>query len=552
MRARSPSQVGPAPGYPQQVQMQAQMRSEPAPPPGAWSQPPPGAAAGAARDDAPPSSSGAGPGSFSRIFLGSVEKYREKGGNIGSASQEAAAALAQNDAPHERRARGSSLRLRSRLALIEALGLTLLLPAIGWLAHRDDPFFLNHHFSWIVVAPLLLGLRHGFAPALASAVVLDGMIAAAWRTQLFPIEKLPGETMIAIAALAMITGQFSDVWKRELVRLDGGFQGLRKQLGEVMRAHFLLELSHDRIEERMGKGTPNLRDALVAVNRAVSVGPVPGLSAVGDAIVDIFSTYTMVEVGGLYRVEDGRVITEPIAKIGRPAPLNPADEQVKEALATKKLTYIRGGAALETRTARTNLLAVVPFVDSWQKLHGFVAIESIPLLAFERRNLEALALLGGRFADAVATGGQDTGVQRGQKKELEIRLRRSIRDLVENDVPSTLFVLLVRKGGAASDSIETILGGSLRALDFPYVERDAQGNHVVFILLPLTDEAGARSFGTRIERIIRREGNMTLARAGAFSFYHVLRPDDKVEDVMLKLEARTKLDEASIEHTIVV
>jgi len=382
--------------------------------------------------------------------------------------------------------------------------------------------------------------------------VLDGLIAAAWRTQLVPMERLPGETMVGIAALAMITGQFSDVWKRELVRLDGGFEVLRRQLGEVMRAHFLLELSHDRLEERMGKGTPNLRDALVAVHRAIAMRPGTTLADLSDAIVDIFSTYTMIEVGAVYRMDNDRLVPEPVAKIGRPAPLDLGDEQVREALRTKKLTYIRGGASAEAGAGRTKLLAVVPFVDTHQRLHGMLMVESIPLLAFERRNLEALAILGGRFADAIASGGKDTGVQRGQKKELTVRLRRALRDLVENDVASTLFVLLVRKGGAASDSIETVLGGTLRALDFPYVERDAVGNYVVYILLPFTDEAGARAFGARIERIVRREGSMTLARAGGFNFHHVLRPDDTVEGVMTKLEAKARLDEASVEHTIVV
>jgi hypothetical protein len=517
---------------------------------------PPARAASRAReasDDAPPSGrTGAGPGSFSRIFLGSVEKYRGKTGHVGSASQEAASALGQAAGSEEKVASGPTLKLRSPLALIEALVLTLILPAIGWLTDHNDPFFLNHHFSWIVAAPLLLGLRHGFAPALASAVVLDGLIAAAWRTHFVPMDRLPGETMIGLAALAMITGQFSDVWKRELVRLDGGFEVLRKQLGEVMRAHFLLELSHDRLEERMGKGTPNLRDALVAVHRAVAVRQGGTLADLSDALTEIFATYTMIEVGAVYRMDGDRVVPEPVAKIGRPAPFDPNDEQVKEALETKKLTFIRGGASIEAASSRTKLLAAVPFVDARRKLHGLLTVESIPLLAFEPRNLEALAILGGRFADAVASGGQDVGLQRGQRKELEIRLKRALRDLVESDVASTLFVLLVRKGGAASDSIETVLGGTLRALDFPYIERDAVGNYVVYILLPLTDEAGARSFGARIERIVRREGSMPLARAGAFNFHHVLRPDDTVEGVMTRLGAKAKLDEASVEHTIVV
>jgi polysaccharide biosynthesis protein PelD len=517
-----------------------------APQPTARSQPP-------EQVEEPPTSSGRrGPTSFSRLFLGNIEKYRGKTGEIGSASQEAAADLARRDSPDERRAAQSTLGLRSPLALVEAVVLTLILPGIGWLIDHQDPFFLHHGFPWILAAPLLLGLRHGFAPALTSAVLLDGLMAAAWRSHRLGMDALPGETMIGLTALAMITGQFSDVWKREIVRLDGGFEVLRKQLGELMRAHFLLELSHDRIEERVGRGTPNLRDALVAVQRTVAGRPIASIADIADAIADVFATYTMVEVGSVHRIEDGRVVVEPVAKIGRPAPLDPNDAQVKEALATKRLTYIRGGASVESGMTRTKLLAVVPFVDSKSRFRGMLAIESIPLLAFERRNLEALALLGGRFADALAYGGKAEDIQRGQRKEFRIRLRRALRDLVENDVASTIYVLLVRRGSTASDSIETMLGGSLRALDFPYIQRAVDGNYVIYILLPLTDEAGARAFSARLERIVRREGNVPLARSGAFGFHHVLRPEDTVDGVLGLLENAATLDEGSVEHTIVV
>jgi polysaccharide biosynthesis protein PelD len=509
---------------------------------------------GGADDEAPVS--GKGPGSFSRIFLGSLEKYRAKSGEVGTATEEAAAALAVKAAPTETggkpapRKSAMTLGLRSPLALVEAVVLTMLIPLVGLVVHKDDPFFLNQRFSWIVFAPLLLGLRHGFAPALTSAVILDAVIATAWRTQIVPMPHLPGDTMVGITALAMLTGQFSDVWKRELVRLDGGFDVLRKQLSELMRSHFLLELSHDRLQERTGKGAPTLRDTMLAVHRVSEAKPKGSLIDLADSIAEIFQTYTMVEVAGLHAVNDNGVLAhDPMAVIGRPAKLDPNDEQVRTTLVEKRLTYIETGAG-RASSSRTHLIAVVPFVDAWGKLHGIMAIESMPLLAFERRNLEALAILGSHFADVIATGGKD--VQRGQRKEFEIRVRRSIRDAADNDVQSTIFALIIRKGGAVSDSIETLLGGTLRALDFPFVQRDRAGNYCVYILLPVTDEAGARALGARVERIVRRELNMNLTRAGAFHFFHVLRPEDNVDRVMKALETKALMEDADTEHTYVV
>ena len=111
-QAWSPQQQGaPPPPHSQPGHSSAPYARAPyASAPGAPSAPP-------ASDDAPPSGrTGAGPGSFSRIFLGSVEKYRGKTGNVGSASQEAAAVLGQSAGSEEKTAKGATLRLRSPLA----------------------------------------------------------------------------------------------------------------------------------------------------------------------------------------------------------------------------------------------------------------------------------------------------------------------------------------------------------------------------------------------------------------------------------------------------
>jgi hypothetical protein len=497
------------------------------------------------------------PGSFSRLFLGSLEKYRGRQPSqldFGGATQEAAAQIADQSAPVGKRSGGATYRLRSPMAIVETLLLTFLIPGIGWLIHKGDPFFLGHRFSWLLFAPLLLGLRHGFVPACASAIVLDGAVVVAWRTQLVPMAKLPGELLIGMIALAMLTGQFSDVWKREIVRLDGGFDVLKKQLNELGRAHFLLELSHDRLQEQQGKGTPNLRDAMLAVQRVAQVQGHATLQSLGEHIMDVLATYCLLEVATLHALRGDSVVVQPVAVLGRPSSLDVSDAQLRHAIRRKQLTYLPTGSSEKERDAatKTRLLAVVPLVDAWGTLHAIVCVESMPFIAFERRNLEALAILGGRFADILATGGKISSVERGRRQEFEIRLRRALRDLVQHDVPSTVFGLIIRKGSAVSDSIELLLSGALRDLDFPLVLRDSAGNYSVFILLPLTDEAGARALGARIERIVRQELNMPISRSGAFHFFHVLRGDDTVEGIMRQIEQKAHLDEGSVEVTIVV
>lgn len=429
--------------------------------------------------------------------------------------------------PAEPAARPEVPQLR---AYIETVVITVLFPLIGLVIDRTDPFFFGHSFSWLAVAPLLVGARHGFALGFATAMTTDVAITLFWRSALQPAHvPYPGELVIGIVVVAMITGQFSDVFRRDTQRLRRGLSTARRRLDALSRAHFLLELSHDRIVQQQAPGAPNLRDAIAASKKLIADRGSRALADIAPGVMEIFNAYFSIEVASLHAVRDGRVDGEPLATLGKPRGLAVKDAQLVDAVANGALTYLPAALARGASPTSTSLLAVVPFIDTSGILHAVLAVESMPFVAFERRNLEAMVVLGGHIADLLEGTVQDA---HGTQRDLELVMERALHDLRSFKVPATLVLLRVLEAGKAHDVLDVVLGGALRELDFPYAARDKTGDLLVYVLLPMSDASVALALLERISKMVQRETGTTLEIAGAMFSHHVLEPMDTVESAM--------------------
>ena len=99
------------------------------------------------------------------------------------------------------------------MAGLETLLLTLVLPCIG-LHLSADPFFLNENFPWLILAPLLVGLRYGFAYSFASALGITFSIGLAWHLNFIAMTSFPVEFIVGVLTVALLTGEFRDIWVR--------------------------------------------------------------------------------------------------------------------------------------------------------------------------------------------------------------------------------------------------------------------------------------------------------------------------------------------------
>ena len=113
----------------------------------------------------------------------------------------------------------------------------------------------------------------------------------------------------------------------------------------------------------------------------------------------VFAQYGAVQIAGLYGIKSrDRIDPQPIASHGDMPELNLFDPLVKLAIENKQLVSVKLEAQAND-IAESDLLAVVPIVDSHNHLHGILAIKDMHFMAFQQENLNVLALLGSYVAD---------------------------------------------------------------------------------------------------------------------------------------------------------
>jgi hypothetical protein len=421
-------------------------------------------------------------------------------------------------------------------ALVESVVLTLAFPALGYAFDRSDPFFLKHPFPWIVFAPLLVGLRHGFAPGCTSALVLAGALVLSWRTRVLGVASFPAEPALGLVALAMLTGQFSDVWRRETRRLAATAEELRRRGAAFAQSNFLLELSHQRLREDSA-GVPNLQDALAGIRRAAAVAD-GSWASIADAMMSIFAAYAMLEVGVVVRLDARGRAAGTIASIGAAQRVDPDDALLAAAARSRDLVYQPSKGSASDAGPWSRLLAAVPFLDMRGGVPAVLCVQSMPFAAFHKKNLEALFVIAGHFADLVA-GDAHADDDESRRREFDTRLARAVHDHESFGLPSVVVELWMRRGAPTATLGDILLGVIPADVDAVLRTQDRFDNVIVLVLVPMAAEELRATVQPRVEEGARRELGGTLSEAGAAISFHAVGANETFAAVMRTALRRT-------------
>lgn len=438
---------------------------------------------------------------------------------------------------------------RPHLVLLEVAVVTLLLPALGFWQRPHDPFFLDGGFPWVVLAPLVLGLRYGFAQGLGSAVVLCLMMFACLRAGRLGTEHFPGGTALGLLLTAMLAGEFCDMWQRRLSRLREVSYHHHLTVQKFTRSYHLLSLSHEQLAGRVLANTRSLREAMTYLReRAATVkpgAPDKDKSELYRLMMEVLSSFSHLQVAALYLVDDhGILIPKQVARLGDTRHVPLGDPLLVQALKTGQLTCIRpadvavtpgeGGDGLGVAGS---LLAALPLCDVHGRMWGIVAVQAMPFEALSRDPLNLLAVIGGHMGDlmALAEGG---GVQ-----QFHTCLLRCHRDAKEHNLPAMLLAISVDPAQAPPNLMQELLDQD-RALDQPWLTRSSRGHGVLMLVMPLTDAEGARSFVQRLEDWHQGRYSRPLHEAGVHIHQQALDGVGRGEDKLRKLKEACEIHDA--------
>lgn len=429
--------------------------------------------------------------------------------------------------------------------------LALVLPAVGWVFRGEDPFFLDGAFPYLLIPALVSSLHHGFAHGFFSAGVLVGG-AFLWSVQseAGSIETAFG---IGVFLVAMIGGEFRNYWRRTIRRSTAGAEYSRKRLQEFSNEYHVLKISHDRLEQKFAGTVRSLRESLREIQQdliELEDGEQP-LKRVGDKVLALLARACQIQVAELLVVDRRGMLEWPgAAHLGEARILERFDPLLSEALWSGQLVHVAQESTTrdERRKRDTRLLCALPLVDVNDRVWAIVAVEEMPFAAFAEENLKILAVLGARLGDTIGSGVEGPTAGDTQEQEFHRQLRICLRDRTRYDL-SVSVVQFVMDEGVATNRLVEFLCGQRRGLDTVWVFKNAFGQLVVSVLLPLTDVFGLRGYANRSEIMAKELFGGGLAELGVQTIARELDVGDESREVMDLLTRVREIDE---DHILVV
>lgn len=286
----------------------------------------------------------------------------------------------------------------NRLMLFEIALFTLGTISLGAWSNPNDPFMVELPFPWLWLAPTVLGLRYGTLAAFGSI----GLIAGAWslwdllsqNTSLFPAHFFMGGLI-----LSLIAGEFADVWIVRLKRVREANAYLNERLESLTRRHYLLKLSHERLEQDMLTKPMTLRDSIMHIREIMVTGlQDPAALPHANAVMSLLAQTCQLEVAALYPVINGKVTTKACATLGTPQDIDLDDSLLTYALEKGELSHLQ---TEELQAADSRYVVVAPLLATNQKCLGVLVVERMPFLSLNQESLQFLSVLLGYYADNV-------------------------------------------------------------------------------------------------------------------------------------------------------
>lgn len=417
-------------------------------------------------------------------------------------------------------------RARTNHPWLETIVVAAAFYGVGSFVRPDDPLLTQAAFPWSIFAPILMGLRYGFAHGFVAAV---GMHAAAgvqaWAGA--GIWPLPFGYTLGLLLCSLIVGEFRDIWEQRLVQLERSNEYRQARLEEFTRSYHVLKISHDELEQEYAGRRTSLRSALLSAREKL-VDAVP--ERVGEELLELLSDFVSARAGTYHRLVDGELDPLPAATLGSGTPLSAGDPLLQRALTTGATVSVRpeDTSSMAAR-GQSDPIVVIPVLDAYRRVHAVVGIHQIPFFALTERNLQIATIVAGRFGDFLhATARLPLRLE----EELYWFLYHALRcmDLANvHALSSCLIVCRLTDASTAPLYIRTILDQA-RGLDqaFPWQEG---GQWYLLMLMPLTTRQGLERFMVRFDAYLTEIHGVGLTKGGIEVAHTLLDPPYAVGDL---------------------
>ena len=395
----------------------------------------------------------------------------------------------------------------------ETLLLPLLAVGLGLLWAPHDPLQVIAGFPWAWLAPVVLALRYGPMAGLggASVLLLAWLILNLGHWDVFPQLYFLGGLI-----LVMLVGEFSSLWQARTRRAETVQLYLDQRMEHLTRQHYLLRLSHDRLEQELIGRPMSMRDALSGLQQAGR-----GEDQNPQALLRLLAQFCQLESAAIHAVHAGRLLAQAPVSIGAYGTLQESDPLVLQALDTGKLCHI---SQIQNGQQETSYLVAAPLVDLAGEAYGLLVVQDMPFFALQEENLQTLQLLLNYYTDGLSTDALAQPLMQ-QVPDCPPRFAFELQRLAHIHASarvSSIIVALECQQRALERDIPAQLDRLKRDLDETWLITTPT-RQVLAVLMPLGDEATAEGYIHRLEGWMQQKDHQSLAQAGIFA--HVVQLD---------------------------
>ncbi len=395
-------------------------------------------------------------------------------------------------------------RASGPVSWLETILLTGLAIGLGFWLTPEDPLQMHAGFPWPILVPLLSGVRYGFVRGVFSAVLVVAALFALRSSGHEGYSQLDPSFIVGVLVCGMLVGEVRDLWVRRLERLQMANEYRQYRLDEFTRAHQILRVSHDLLEQRVAGSDQSLRSSLLGLREKLRGMPVEGdaLSALAEPIIAMLGQYGALRVAGLYRVDasEKNLLPEALAMIGVMGPLDAGDDLIKLCLARGELVSVRQELIDSGDSSKfSSLQACIPLIDAEGSLLAILAVRQMPFFAFQDRTLSLLSLLAGHIADLLRRDPQVLQLPDADAQQFTLQLKRSLLDIEQHTLPAGLFAFEMTR---PYDELARLMQRSQRGLDLHLPVRNNREHALLLVLLPLTSPQSAEGYLARINLLL--------------------------------------------------
>lgn len=397
--------------------------------------------------------------------------------------------------------------------------LSLMALGLTYWAQPQNPLTLETGFPWAWLVPVLLALRYGMLTGLISAaILLTGWLLVSHGGAL--PEQLPKSMLLGGLILTMICGEFSGLWRNRNRRQSELNQYLDQRMEELTRQHYLLKLSHDRLEQNLISRPYTLRGALAELRSLLKqANNQESLPGAADFIA-LLAAHCQLTTAGLYPTKNGQLRDQAAVVCGEADTLTLNDPLVVYALQQRTLVHINQDASTDDIPSR--YLIAAPIYREGE-LAGMLAVTHMPFFAFHHDTLQTLAALLSYYADTFSSRQAHETLVRYPDcpPDFALNLERLARVQHDSGVKSHLATLQFPMDARGTEIRQRMLR-SKRELDFYWLHDSPAA--LLVALFPLTDEEGMQGYLARVNVWLEQEYSNDCRGLGIHFNSQVLEP----------------------------